>query len=158
MWGWQTVASRRDVWSDACGLIGITVVNITKRSDSALASTKKSHFGHFPITLSEGLWCRFGHYPSASVDLSDVKNLLSDRILTLFMAKLTICWGMCSASALEEMSSFLLYFILPLSLGLYMPYGCFTCPLHSILLCFLYFFGWTKLMKCLLKKYFSFTK
>lgn len=93
---------------------------------------------HFPITLSESLWCWFRHYPSSSVDLGDVKNLLSDRILTLFMAKLTICWGMCSPSTLEEMSSFLLYFILPLSLGLYMPYGCFTFPLHSIL--FSYFF------------------
>lgn len=104
-----------------------------KRSHSALASTKKAHFGHFPITLSESLLCRFGHYPLGSVDLGDVKNLLSDWILTLFMAKLTICNGMHSLSALEEMPSFLLYFILPLSLVPYMPYGCCTFHLRNML-------------------------
>lgn len=131
MWGWETVASRRDVWSDAWGLITINVVNIRKRSHSALALTKKAHFGHFLITLSESQWCWFGQYPSGSGDLNDVKNLLSDTILTLYMAKLTICSGMHSLSALDEMASFLLYFILPFSLALHMPHGWFIFLLHE---------------------------
>lgn len=102
-----------------------------KRSHSALASTKKAHFGHFLITLSESQRCWFGYYPSGSGDLNDVKNLLSDRILTLYIAKLTICSGMHPLSALEEMASFLLYFILPLSLVPYMPYGWFIFLLHT---------------------------
>lgn len=51
-------------------------------SHSSLASTKKAHF---PITLSESLWCRFGLYPSGHHLLTWMtsKTFLSDRILTL---------------------------------------------------------------------------
>ncbi len=88
-----------------------------RRSQSASASTKKAHF---PIILiRESLWYPFGYYPS--VDSDDVKNLLSDRILTLYIAKLTICTGMHPLSALKEIASFLFDFKLPFSLVPNMP-------------------------------------
>ena len=99
---------------------------------SAFASTKKAHF---PIVLIResmmSIWT-LSIWPS-SVDFDDVKHLLSDRILTLDMAKLTICSGMYSLSAWEEIISFLLCFILPLSLVPYMPSGCLIFFLHAIL-------------------------
>lgn len=101
-------------------------------SHSALASTKKHHFPIILIRKSMiSIWT-LSIWPS-SVDVDDVNNLLSDGIVTFYMAKLTICSGMHSLSALEEIASFLLCFILPSSLVLCMPFGVLTFLLHAML-------------------------
>jgi len=124
----ESSGNRRDVGSDIWCLIAITVVNITKRAIHCKPQERKLSF---PISLLP--------YHDTDMDIIHVainswfgwrqKHFIRSN-LTLYMAMLTICSGMHSLSALEEMASFRLCFILPFSLVPYIPY-CLTFYLHS---------------------------
>ncbi len=97
-------------------------------SHSSLASTKKAHF---PITLSESLWCRFGFYPSGHHLLTWMTSKTFYQIE--FSHSTWPSWQFameCIPSQLWKkwLPSFFTLYFLSFSLVSYMPYGCFTLP------------------------------